>query len=164
MIYPVSKRTTLSMALIGLLASGCGINPNIQTIFTPDADNYYIEGAVTRGIASRPKLGYVQTEGNNGDVGSFTKVGNQAAGIDSRGIYTPSALITVDASSRFKIKFQSSSRIVLIRIFAWDDTNNNGIRDLTEPLASEYEITKKDQTGWKFNAADWNQFNFSFSH
>ena len=86
--------------LAASLLSGCGwVNPNWQTIWNPAASTYQIAGALTRGFASRPKVAYVQTEGNNPDVGSFHHDGDPNSGIDSRGIYIPSALISVGADN-----------------------------------------------------------------
>ena len=151
--------------LAASLLSGCGwVNPNWQTIWNPAASTYQIAGALTRGFASRPKVAYVQTEGNNPDVGSFHHDGDPNSGIDSRGIYIPSALISVGADNRFSLTLTGPSKFVIIRVFAWDDVNNNGIRDTNEKLAGEFEIDKNDLNGWKFNAPDWNQFNFTFTN
>jgi hypothetical protein len=166
MIYPNEhkfiREASIAVPLIALFLGGCGINPNFQTIFTPNAPTYSIEGAVTLSLAAHPKIGYVQSEGDNPDLGSFHKAGDPASGIDPRGIYIPSALIHVDIG-RFKMTFTSTSRYVFIRIFGWDDINNNGVRDINEPLASEYTLDKKDLNGWKYNAPEWNQFNFTFN-
>lgn len=168
MIYPDNKQTFLSNGLLALVAAvalpGCGwINPNFQTILTPNAASYQIEGSVTRGFASHPKVAYVEAEGDNPDEGSFHKDGDPTSGIDSRGIYIPSGMIGFGTDGRFKTTFTGPSRYVLIHVFAWDDVNNNGIRDVGESLAGDYELKKVDLNGWKFNASDWNQFNFTFT-
>jgi hypothetical protein len=167
MIYPYKLKSvakaSIVLPLLASLLGGCGINPNIQTIFWPNAPTYSIEGAVTLSLAAHPKVAYVQSEGDNPDIGSFHKAGDPNSGIDPRGIYIPSALIHVD-NGRFKMTFTSTARYVFIRVFAWDDTNNNGVRDVNEALSAEYTLDKKDLNGWKYNAPDWNQFNFTFNH
>jgi hypothetical protein len=166
MMYPDNKQVLPAFAaLLMLTTSGCSwINPNFQTIFKPDAESYTIEGALTRGFATRPKVGYVQSEGNNPDLGSIKVVGPADAGAnDSTGIYVPSAVVTVNPDGRYKLTFTGKPRYVFIRLFAWDDSNNNGIRDANEQLSTVWSITKKDTLGWQFNAPDWNQFNFTFT-
>jgi hypothetical protein len=156
--------TGLALAQVALLVAGCGtINPNIfATSLQRDTPNYEISGSVTRGFASRPKVAYVLGEGDNPDPGSFATRGT-GAGITPQGIYTPTALVNIGTDSRFSIKFQTSKRYVLIRIFAWDDLNGNNVRDVNETLAGEYDLKKEDLRGWSFNAPDWNQFNFVFT-
>lgn len=149
---------------MALAIASCGpINPNFQTWFNPAAETYTVEGSITRGLAQRPKVAYVQRQGENPDNGSFVSVGNASAGVDQRGVYTPSAFITPGQDSRFRITFTGRPRYVLIALFAWDDINDNGVRDVNEPLANSYEVKKYDQNGWKYNAPDWNQFNFTFT-
>ncbi|HEY9720966.1 MAG TPA: hypothetical protein V6D47_03080 [Oscillatoriaceae cyanobacterium] len=153
--------------MLGLL-SGCGvINPNywasIQTDLQQDVGSYTIAGSLTRGFSSNPKVAYILGEGDSPDPGSFhTRGGN--AGQTPQGIYTPTALVPVDGDGRFTLTFTSSMRYVLIHLYAWDDTNNNNIRDVNESLASEFSIKKQDLLGWSYNAPDWNQFNFVFTH
>jgi hypothetical protein len=168
-MYPETSRAYRTTRVFVLLAlalgvGACGpINPNFETLWRPDAENYSIEGAVTKGFSSFPRVGYVQGEGDSTDRGSFKIAGPQGAGIDARGVYVPSALLVVDADDRFKKTFTVRPRYALIRIFAWDDVNRNGVRDLNEQLGGEWELKKEDQRGWSFNAPAWNQFNFSFS-
>ncbi|MOA67792.1 hypothetical protein D3C78_1951160 [compost metagenome] len=52
---------------------------------------------------------------------------------------------------------------MLVRLYAWDDVNNNGVRDLNERQGTEWTLKKEDLRGWTYNAPDWNQFNFSFT-
>jgi hypothetical protein len=52
---------------------------------------------------------------------------------------------------------------VLVRLYAWDDLNDNNVRDTNETLGTEFTLKKEDLRGWSFTAADWNQFNFSFT-
>lgn len=168
-VYHKSKRANLRRALaavvLGLSLGGCTslpVNPNFSTIIWRDAAEYYVEGSLTRGFASRPKVAYIQGEGNTPDNGSFQTKGT-GAGISPQGIYTPSGLLPVDQNGRFSFKVTSSQRFVLVRIFAWDDLNNNNVRDLNEQIASEYNLKKEDQRGWSYNAPEWNQFNFIFN-
>lgn len=171
MSYPTTSRAYRATRLCGLLGAalalpGCGVfnfNPNIEQLWKPDAETYMVEGAVTRGFASFPRIGYVQGEGNGVDKGSFRITGQQGAGIDNRGIYIPSEIISVDSDNRWKKTFRVPSRYGLIRIFAWDDINRNAVRDLNEQLAGEWELKKEDQRGWSYNAPNWNLFNFSFT-
>ncbi|MDB5099173.1 MAG: hypothetical protein JWM80_3594 [Cyanobacteria bacterium RYN_339] len=163
MIYPDNKQAYV-VALLAVMTAGCGINPNFQTIFKPDAESYSVEGAITRGFATRPKVGYVQSEGDNPDLGSVKIIGPADAGVnDQSGIYVPSVLVPVNTDGRFKITFTGRPRYVFIRLFAWDDLNNNGLRDTNESLSQVWSITKKDTLGWQYNAPEWNQFNFSFT-
>jgi hypothetical protein len=90
-------------------------------------------------------------------------MGPPGAGIDARGIYVPTEILTVDQDRRFKKTFVVKSRYGMIRIFAWDDVNQNGVRDLNEALGGEWELLKQDMRGWTFNAPAWNQFNFAFT-
>lgn len=166
-LYPNSKRANLLAGLLAaplaLLAAGCGtINPNLIASIQRDIPTYAISGSVTRGFASRPKVAYILGEGDNPDQGSFATRG-AGAGITPQGIYTPTALVTIQPDSRFDIKFETSKRYVLIRVFAWDDVNGNNVRDVNEALASEYDLKKEDLRGWSYNAPDWNQFNFVFT-
>lgn len=169
MLYPPTSRayrtTRFFVASAAAAAAlGCGpINPNVETLWRPDAESYSIEGAVTRGFASFPRVGYVQGEGESTDRGSFKISGPSGAGIDARGIYVPSDIITLDQESRFKRTFKVRPRYALIRIFAWDDVNRNGVRDLNEQVAGEWELKKEDQRGWSYNAPGWNLFNFAFT-
>lgn len=169
MSYPDSGRayrtTRISvMAATCIALSACGpINPNFETLWKPDSETYAVEGAVTRGFSSFPRIGYVQGEGDSTDRGSFKISGPQGAGIDARGVYVPTDVITLDAESRFKKTFTVRPRYALIRIFAWDDINRNGFRDLNEQVAGEWELKKEDKRGWSFNAPAWNQFNFTFT-
>lgn len=170
MLYPPSSRANrttrfFAIALAAASLPGCGLNynPNFATLWNPAANEYYVEGAVTRGFASFPRVGYVQGEGTSVDRGSFKIQGPQGAGIDARGVYVPTALIVLDTENRFKKTFQVSPRYALIRVFAWDDLNRNGSRDLNEQIAGEWELKKEDQRGWTFNAPGWNQFNFTFT-
>lgn len=167
-LYPLRKRANahawLLAPLCALALGGCGpINPNFHTIIWRDAADYTIEGALTPGFATRARVGYVLGEGDNPDAGSFRNVGGQDAGITPQGIYIPSAILTLDANKRFRHTFKSSKRFVLVKIFAWDDTRSNGVRDADEPLGSVWELRKEDLRGWSYNAPDWNQFNFNFT-
>lgn len=167
-VYPKTKRAYLRAAIgtaFGALTlAGCSIpiNPNFHTIVWRDAKDYAIEGSLTRGFASRPKVAYIQAEGNSPDNGSFETLGANA-GITPQGIYIPTALIKVDANGRFNMKVVSTRRFVLVRLFAWDDLNGDSRRDTNEQLANEFNLKKEDQRGWTFNAPDWNQFNFVFN-
>ena len=169
MSYPwtsqANRAVRVSALVLGVQALGaCGwINPNIESIWRPDAETYQVEGAITRGFASFPRVAFVQGEGNSTDRGSFKITGQQGAGIDARGIYIPSEIISVDADARWKKTFRVNARYGLIRIFGWDDINRDGVRDLNENLAGEWELKKEDQRGWSYNAPGWNLFNFSFS-
>jgi hypothetical protein len=150
------------LALGALLAAGCGpINPNFMTIVNRDTQDYTIAGSLTRGFASRPRLAYILSEGESPDQGSMRTRG-EGAGITSQQIYTPTALIDVRSDGRFDLQVTSSRRYVLVRLYAWDDANSNSVRDLNEALGTEFTLKKEDLRGWSFNAADWNQFNFSF--
>lgn len=155
--------TLLLGALAALPLAGCGwINPNFQTVFKPDAETYTISGTLTRGFASRPKVAYILGEGNSPDPGSFRTRGD-GAGLTGQGIYTPSAQVPLDANGRFTITFTITTRYGLVRLFAWDDANQNNVRDQNETLASpEYDLKKEDTRGWSYNAPDWNQFAFVF--
>ncbi|MEB3198486.1 MAG: hypothetical protein VKP62_14910 [Candidatus Sericytochromatia bacterium] len=139
------------------------MNPNFETLWRPDAETYMIEGAVTRGYASYPRVGFVQGEGNSTDRGSFRILGPQGAGLLATGIYVPSEIVLVDSENRFKKTFSVRTRYGLINVFAWDDINRNGIRDLNEKLGGQWELRKQDLRGWSFNAPAWNQFNFAFT-
>lgn len=168
-LYPLKQRSNrafwLVAPLLALMTAGCGpINPNFGTIVWRDAADYTIEGAITTGFASRPKVGYIQGEGNNPDQGSFEVKGRTGAGVLSQGVYSPSDLLAVDASSRrFRKTFKTTRRFVVIKIFAWDDVNQNNIKDYNEDLAAEWVLQKEDLRGWTYNAPDWNQFNFTFA-
>ena len=167
-LYPLRKqanrRALVMMALSGAVLAGCGpINPNIQTIIQRDAGNYTIEGAVTMGFAARAKVGYVMGEGDNPDQGSFRNRGPSSAGITTQGVYIPSGLLSLDSNRRFRHNFESTKRFVLIKVFAWNDLNGDGVRDANEQLAGEYQLRKEDLRGWSYNAPDWNQFNFVFT-
>jgi hypothetical protein len=172
MSYPAYHRSkvflhlSMAFAVAGLL-SGCGsiinINPNFETIWKWDAETYMIEGALTRGFASFPRVGYVQGEGDSTDRGSFRLIGPQGVGIDARGIYVPTEIISLDPERRFRKTFTVRSRYGLINLFAWDDLNRNGVRDLNEQIGGEWELKKQDIRGWSFNAPAWNQFNFTFT-
>lgn len=153
----------LPLVTLPLLLSGCGwVNPNFHTIVWRDASDYTVAGALTRGYAGRPKVGYVQSEGEVPEQGSF-KVKGDGAGITPQGVYIPTALIPVNVDGRFEMKFTVNRRFALIRIFAWDDVNGNNQRDLNERLGTQWDLKKEDQRGWNFNAPDWNQFNFAFT-
>ena len=144
---------------------GCGIlgtDPNWQTWWQPDVNQYSVAGALTQGTAARPVIGYVQGEGDHPDPGSFVRVGSPDAGISSAGVYVPSRTIPLSSDRRFAITFTTSRRFAVIRLFAWDDVRDNKIRDIDENLAGMWEIKKEDQRGWSFNAPAWNQFNFTF--
>lgn len=155
--------TLLVCAAAALATAGCGwINPNFQTVFNPAAETYTVSGTLTRGFSSRPKVAYILGEGNSPDPGSFTTRG-QGAGLTNQGIYTPSQIVPLDANGRFTITFTISTRYGLVRLFAWDDANQNNVRDQNERLADpEYDIKKEDNRGWSYNAPDWNQFSFVF--
>lgn len=167
-LYPLKKPANrvfrLVAPVLALLAAGCGpINPNFSTIIWRDAAEYTIEGAVTTGFASRPKIAYIQGEGNNPDQGSFEIKGRTGAGVLAQGIYSPSDLLTLDQNRRFRKTFKTSRRFVVIKVFAWDDVNQNNIKDYNEDLAAEWVLQKEDLRGWTYNAPDWNQFNFTFA-
>jgi len=158
-LYRISTTTAvLTIGSCGIL----GMNPNVQTWWQPDAEHYYVEGALSQGDAARPTVGYVQGEGDNPDPGSFVRIGQPGAGISSAGIHVPSGLVMVSQNKRFGITFHSNRRFAIIRLFAWDDFRANRVRDLDEPIAGIWEIKKEDQRGWHFNAPAWNQFNFAF--
>jgi hypothetical protein len=166
-IYPLKKQTNRALRVLlpltALIAAGCGnINPNFSTIVWRDAAEYTIEGALSTGFASRAKVGYIHSEGDNPDLGSFEIKGRTGAGILSNGVYSPSDLVTVDGNRRWHKTFKTSRRFALIKLFAWDDTNNNNIKDYNEPVPIEWVLKKEDQRGWSYNAPDWNQFNFTF--
>jgi hypothetical protein len=159
-----AKRCAGAALAVGtLVVSGCGtINPNFFTIVNRDTADYTISGSVTRGFASRPRLAYILSEGDSPDQGSMRTRG-EGAGITPQLIYTPTALLDVRSDGRFDLKVTSSRRYVLVRLYAWDDVNSNGVRDINEPLGTEYTLKKEDLRGWTYTAADWNQFNFSFT-
>ena len=161
---PYLKRSgCAALAVASVLASGCSwVNPNFMTIVNRDTQDYTIAGSMTRGFASRPRLAYILSEGDSPDVGSMRTRG-ESAGITSQGIYTPTALIDVRSDGRFDLKVVSSRRYVLVRLYAWDDVNSNGVRDLNERQGTEWTLKKEDLRGWTYNAPDWNQFNFSFT-
>jgi hypothetical protein len=145
------------------MLTGCGtINPNFFTIVNRDTADYTISGSMTRGFASRPRLAYILSEGDSPDQGSMRTRG-EGAGITPQLIYTPTALLDVRSDGRFDLKVTSSRRYVLVRLYAWDDVNGNGVRDINESLGTEYTLKKEDLRGWTYTAADWNQFNFSFT-
>lgn len=157
-------RPCVSLAFSAVVLGACApINPNFETLLWPNAANYMIEGALTRGFASFPRVAYVQGEGSSTDRSSFRIMGPPGAGIDARGIYVPTEILAVDQDRRFKKTFVVKSRYGMIRIFAWDDVNQNGVRDLNEALGGEWELLKQDMRGWTFNAPAWNQFNFAFA-
>lgn len=170
-LYPPSKRTNrrrlaMALALLSLAAlPGCGtswVNPNFMTIVNKNQPSYTISGLLTRGNSAYPKVAYIQGEGDTPDNGSFRTLGPAGAGITSQGIYTPTALVPLDYTGRFTMTFNTSHRYALVRVFAWDDVNRNGIRDTNERIATEFTLEKQDVDGWSFNAPDWNQFNFVF--
>jgi hypothetical protein len=152
-----------SLALGALLSGGCNvINPNFLTIVNRDTPDYSIAGSLTRGFAQRPKVAYILSEGDSPDNGSMRTRGD-GAGITPQLIYTPTALIPIGSDGRFNLKINSSRRYVLVRLYAWDDLNDNNVRDTNETLGTEFTLKKEDLRGWSFTAADWNQFNFSFT-
>jgi hypothetical protein len=149
--------------MAALLSSGCNvINPNFMTIVNRSTPDYTISGSMTRGFAQRPKLAYILSEGDSPDNGSMRTRGD-GAGITPQLIYTPTAMIPLRQDGRFDLKVDSSRRYVLVRLYAWDDLNDNGVRDISESLGTEFTLKKEDTRGWSFTAADWNQFNFSFN-
>jgi hypothetical protein len=160
----LAKRCASAALAVGvLLVSGCGtINPNFFTIVNRDTPDYTISGSMTRGFTSRPRLAYILSEGDSPDQGSMRTRG-EGAGITPQLIYTPTALLDVRSDGRFDLKVTSSRRYVLVRLYGWDDVNSNGVRDINEPLGTEYTLKKEDLRGWTYTAADWNQFNFSFT-
>jgi hypothetical protein len=160
----IAKRCASAALAVGtLMVSGCGtINPNFFTIVNRDTADYTISGSMTRGFASRPRLAYILSEGDSPDQGSMRTRG-EGAGITPQLIYTPTALLDVRSDGRFDLKVTSSRRYVLVRLYGWDDVNSNGVRDINETLGTEYTLKKEDLRGWTYTAADWNQFNFSFT-
>lgn len=166
-LYQPSKQAkrrvgALSVMAVMLGASGCNlVNPNFMTIVNRDTDDYTIAGSITRGFASRPRVAYILSEGESPDQGSMRTRG-EGAGITPQLIYTPTALIDVRQDGRFDLKVSSTRRYVLVRLYAWDDVNSNSVRDVNEPLGTEFTLKKEDLRGWTYTAADWNQFNFSF--
>jgi hypothetical protein len=154
------------LGLCALPLTACGpVNPNFQTIFNPAASSYTIAGSLTLGFSSHARVAFIEAEGQSPDVGSFKTEGPPGAGITDQGLYTPTKLIPIGPDGRFQITLQAPQRFAIIQVFAWDDTNGNGLRDSTESLATPavLQLKKQDQSGWSFNAPDWNQFSFVFA-